>query len=79
MEILITFNVFMERYLITAVIILNHFSSLKDYHFFPNKYGDITKDSTPICNCEEKGRVRPNILLYNDSEWNTERSDQQEI
>ena len=32
----------------------------------------------PVCKCTTTGAVRPNILLYNDSEWNTDKTDAQE-
>ena len=36
--------------------------------------GDI-----PKCQCSEPGKVRPNIVMFNDDQWNPERSDNQEI
>jgi len=32
----------------------------------------------PKCKCQTPAYVRPNILLYNDCEWNTKRFDEQE-
>ena len=44
-----------------------------------------TEDHIPKCRCEDKetkekinAKVRPNILFWNDAEWNTQISDRQE-
>ena len=31
-----------------------------------------------MCKCKDPGDVRPNIILYNDSEFNSEITDKQE-
>ena len=46
-----------------------------DYNFKINEYQEVKEMDIPKCNCEKRGKVRPNILLHNDSEWNTSRSD----
>jgi len=35
-------------------------------------------DDVPQCQCETPGDVRPNIVLYNDNEWNMDLQDKQE-
>ena len=45
---------------------------LKDYYLHLNNNNEIPTSNIPECKCKkEQGKVRPNILLYNDSEWNT--------
>ena len=45
------------------------------YEFKINDYGEVEERNFPLCKCEKPGEVRPNILLYNDSQWNTTLSD----
>jgi len=39
-----------------------------DYKFDIDDKGEISEGSIPSCQCKTKGKIRPNILLYNDSE-----------
>ena len=40
---------------------------------------EIDQDDIPRCTCDIPGIVRPNIVLFQDTEWNSERADEQEI
>ena len=35
----------------------------------------MSEHNIPVCKCKNPAAVRPNILLHNDSEWNTDFSD----
>ena len=60
---------------------INFFQS-EDGKIFPNDYYTYDPEdptvTIPTSQGESPGAVRPNILLFNDSQWNSERSDAQE-
>ena len=40
---------------------------------------EIDQDDIPRCKCDTPGILRPNIVLFEDDEWNSDRADEQEI
>jgi len=35
----------------------------------------MTSSFIPLCRCPTPGKVRPNVVMFNDTDFNTKRSD----